>query len=88
MESHELLRDIFEKSNVKQIAAALGLSLSLVYKWAEPAESSGTGSGAANPLAGLYKFSDRILTGFLFAIGFFHRSSNFSLGFTGVSSRS
>ena len=32
----------------KQIAAELGLSLSLVYKWAEPNEESG--SGAANPL--------------------------------------
>jgi len=48
MKSHELLREVFEKCNPKQIAADLGLSLSLIYKWAEPAQE--TGSGAANPL--------------------------------------
>jgi len=36
MESHELLQEVFQKTSAKQIAAALGLSLS--------------GSGAANPL--------------------------------------
>lgn len=48
MESHELLREVFEKCNVKQIAAELGLSNSLIYKWAEKPEENG--SGAANPL--------------------------------------
>jgi hypothetical protein len=48
MQSHELLREVFEKCNVKQIAAELGLSQSLIYKWAEADE--GGGSGAANPL--------------------------------------
>jgi hypothetical protein len=48
MQSHELLREVFSKASVKQLAADLGLSLSMVYKWAEPDE--GTGSGAANPL--------------------------------------
>jgi hypothetical protein len=48
MKSHELLREVFEKCNPKQIAADLGLSLSLIYKWAEPSQESG--SGAANPL--------------------------------------
>lgn len=48
MQSHELLREVYAKSNVKKIASDLGLSLSLVYKWAEPAEA--TGSGTANPL--------------------------------------
>jgi hypothetical protein len=47
MKSHELLREVFEKCNPKQIAADLGVSVSLVYKWAEPEE---TGSGTANPL--------------------------------------
>ncbi len=47
MQSHELLREVFQKSSPKQIAAELGLSLSLIYKWAEP---DGEGSGAANPL--------------------------------------
>jgi hypothetical protein len=48
MQSHELLREVYARSNVKQIAADLGLSLSLVYKWAEPAEA--LGSGTVNPL--------------------------------------
>jgi len=48
MESHEVLRNVFEGVSPKQIAAELGLSLSLVYKWAEPNQESG--SGAANPL--------------------------------------
>jgi hypothetical protein len=48
MKSHELLREVFDKCNPKQISADLGLSLSLIYKWAEPTEE--TGSGAANPL--------------------------------------
>jgi hypothetical protein len=47
MESHELLRDVFQKVSPKQAAAELGLSLSMVYKWAEPPEQR---SGAANPL--------------------------------------
>lgn len=47
MESHELLRDVFQKVSPKQAAAELGLSLSMVYKWAEPPEHR---SGAANPL--------------------------------------
>lgn len=48
MQSHELLREVYDQANVKQIAADLGLSLSLIYKWAEPAEEMG--SGTANPL--------------------------------------
>ena len=47
MQSHELLKEILAKISAKQISAELGLSLSLVYKWAEPAAE---GSGAANPL--------------------------------------
>lgn len=48
MKSHELLREIFHDSNPKQIAEDLGLSLSMIYKWAEP---SGEGlSGTPNPL--------------------------------------
>lgn len=48
MQSHELLREVYEHVNPKQIASELGLSLSLIYKWAEPTELSG--SGTANPL--------------------------------------
>ena len=36
MQSYELLREVFDKKPPKQVAADLGLSLSMVYKWAEP----------------------------------------------------
>ena len=49
MHSHELLREVFQKSSAKQVAAELGLSLSMIYKWAEPPDSP-AGSGTANPL--------------------------------------
>ena len=48
MQSHELLREVFQKTSAKQVSADLGLSLSMIYKWAEPDE--GTGSGSTNPL--------------------------------------
>jgi len=47
MKSHELLRAVFDETSPKTIAAELGLSVSMVYKWAEPPKD---GSGAANPL--------------------------------------
>lgn len=49
MQSHELLREVFQKCSPKQVAAELGLSLSMIYKWAEPPDEA-AGSGAANPL--------------------------------------
>ena len=48
MESHEVLRNSFQHTSPKAIAAELGVSLSLVYKW--PQEQSDTGSGSRNPL--------------------------------------
>lgn len=48
MQSHELLREVLQKTSAKQVAADLGLSLSMIYKWAEPDE--GDGSGSVNPL--------------------------------------
>ncbi|NIP95540.1 MAG: helix-turn-helix domain-containing protein [Akkermansiaceae bacterium] len=48
MESHEVLKNSFESTSPKAIAAELGVSLSLVYKWAQ--EQSETGSGSRNPL--------------------------------------
>lgn len=48
MHSHELLRAVYQDGNAKQIASDLGLSLSLIYKWAEPQDTEG--SGATNPL--------------------------------------
>lgn len=49
MQSHELLKEVLKKTSAKQIAADMGLSLSLIYKWAEPPADE-TGSGANNPL--------------------------------------
>src|SRR5262249_53351515 len=48
MQSHELLREVFQKCSPKHVAGELGLSLSMIYKWAEP--DDGTGSGTVNPL--------------------------------------
>jgi hypothetical protein len=49
MQSHELLREVLQKCSAKQLSSELGLSLSLIYKWAEPPDEA-AGSGAANPL--------------------------------------
>ena len=48
MQSHELLREVFQKCSAKQVAAEMDLSLSTIYKWAEP--DDGAGSGTPNPL--------------------------------------
>jgi hypothetical protein len=49
MQSHELLKEVLKKTSAKQISSEMGLSLSLIYKWAEPPDD-GSGSGANNPL--------------------------------------
>ena len=49
MQSHELLKEVLRKTSAKQISADMGLSLSLIYKWAEP-PAENAGSGAFNPL--------------------------------------
>jgi hypothetical protein len=49
MESHEVIQQAIEKnSNVKEVAAQLGISSSLVYKWASGEDYKG--EGATNPL--------------------------------------
>jgi predicted transcriptional regulator len=48
MESHAVLHEAFEKVSPKEVAAEMGLSLSMVYKWAQPANEQG--SGSLNPL--------------------------------------
>jgi len=53
MESHEVLRNAFSKTSPKAVASDLGISLSLVYKWAE--KQSEDGSGSRNPLDRLLK---------------------------------
>ena len=49
MQSHVLLKEVLKKTSAKLIAAEMGLSLSLIYKWAEPPDE-GAASGASNPL--------------------------------------
>lgn len=49
MDSHEVMREVLKRTSAKQIAADLQLSLSLIYKWAEPPEDD-SGGGASNPL--------------------------------------
>ena len=53
MESNEVLKNALRKTSPKAVAAELGVSLSLVYKWTEPA--SDDGSGSRNPLDRLQK---------------------------------
>lgn len=48
MESHEVLKEAFEKTSPKALASDLGVSLSLVYKWGQ--DQSELGSGSRNPL--------------------------------------
>jgi hypothetical protein len=47
MQSHELLREVFDKKPAKEVSADLNLSTSMVYKWAQPAANEG---GIDNPL--------------------------------------
>lgn len=49
MQSHELLKEVLKRTSAKQIAADMNLSLSLIYKWAEP-PTEVSGSGSSNPL--------------------------------------
>ncbi|MDB6170712.1 MAG: hypothetical protein JWL59_23 [Chthoniobacteraceae bacterium] len=48
VKSHQLFRELFLHTNPKELAAALGLSTSMIYKWAEPTGEGG--SGSSNPL--------------------------------------
>lgn len=56
MESHEVLKRALRKTTPKAVAAELGVSLSLVYKWAE--KPNETGSGSFNPLDRLLQIID------------------------------
>lgn len=49
MQSYEILREVFQTCSPKQLASDLGLSISMIYKWAEPPDDE-RGSGSANPL--------------------------------------
>lgn len=51
MQSYEVLKEAVDKVGAKHVAAEMGLSTSLVYKWCErPPEEEGDASGARNPL--------------------------------------
>jgi len=56
MESHEVLKRALRKTTPKAVAAELGVSLSLVYKWAE--KPTDFGSGSRNPLDRLLQIMD------------------------------
>lgn len=47
MESHDIVKKLLKKVSAKHVAQELGVSLSLVYKWAE---APIVGSGTSNPL--------------------------------------
>src|SRR5450432_1799077 len=49
MDAHEVMKEVLKRKSAKQIAAEMALSLSLIYKWAEPPEDN-SGSGASSPL--------------------------------------
>ncbi len=49
MQAHDVMREVLKRTSAKQISADMGLSLSLIYKWAEPPEND-SGSGASSPL--------------------------------------
>ena len=48
MDSHEVIKQACENTSPKEVASELGVSLSLVYKWAQP--NTELGSGSRNPL--------------------------------------
>jgi hypothetical protein len=60
MQSYELLREVFKSKPPKQVSEDIGLSVSVLYKWAEPPEHAAglrseasarrAGSGIGNPL--------------------------------------
>jgi len=54
MESYEVVKLAIDRKGPKEIAEEMGVSLSMVYKWAQPPENAEpgkpTGSGTPNPL--------------------------------------
>lgn len=61
MHSHEVLKFAFDKTSPKAVASELGVSASLVYKWAQ--DQSGLGSGSKNPLdriIQIYNLTDHV----------------------------
>lgn len=48
MKSHEVIKESCQKRGIKKVASDVGVSTSLLYKWSQPPEASG--SGSKNPL--------------------------------------
>lgn len=48
LESHDVIKKALDAAGPKEVAAEMGLSLSLIYKWAQP--NTELGSGSRNPL--------------------------------------
>ena len=46
MQSYELIREVLKTTSAKQVSADLGLSMSLIYKWAEKPEGCVLDDGA------------------------------------------
>lgn len=53
MKSHEIIKESCKKRGIKTVASELGVSTSLLYKWSQPPEASG--SGSKNPLDRIIK---------------------------------
>ena len=50
MDSYDIIREAVNKTGAKKVAAAMGVSSSLVYKWCERSDDSDDTSGTRNPL--------------------------------------
>ena len=59
MDSYEVMKEVVDNVGAKQVASALNVSTSLVYKWCEKPkqDEDDTASGARNPLDRLYELS-------------------------------
>ena len=53
MKSHQIIKESCKKRGIKTVASELGVSTSLLYKWSQPPEASG--SGSKNPLDRIIK---------------------------------
>ena len=60
MESYEVMKEVVDKVGAKQVASALNVSTSLVYKWCEKPkqDEDDAASGARNPLDRLSALSE------------------------------
>ncbi|MDF9832472.1 hypothetical protein M2103_000682 [Ereboglobus sp. PH5-5] len=50
MQSYEVLKEILKTTSAKQIAADMGLSLSLIYRWTETVPQGANTNSSNNPL--------------------------------------